>query len=161
MGCVLDLDELLVVRHKAREAGKNVVFTNGVFDILHRGHAEYLSAAKRLGDILIIGVNSDASVKRIKGKNKPIVPEMDRTFLLSQLLAVDFVCLFDEDTPQRIISLLLPDILVKGSDYDIDDIVGRKEVEAHGGRVITIELTPERSTTNIIGTIIERYCPNT
>jgi rfaE bifunctional protein nucleotidyltransferase chain/domain len=153
------LETLLLRRQEWREAGKMVVFTNGVFDIIHRGHCEYLAAARALGDALIVGVNTDASVRRLKGDKKPIVPESDRAYVLSQLAAVDAVVLFDEDTPQRLIAALLPDALVKGGDYTLDTIVGRTEVEATGGRVLTIPLTPERSSTNIIQTIVDRFCP--
>lgn len=158
MGRVVSFAELLDIREKTRINKQKVVFTNGVFDILHRGHVEYLNAAKGRGDVLIVGMNTDTSVRRIKGDKKPIVPEDDRAFLLSQLNAVDYVCLFDEDTPQRIISHVLPDILIKGADYDLQDIVGRDEVEKNGGTVITIQLTPNQSTTNIIETIVERFC---
>jgi len=159
MGLVLGFEELLQRREEIRRAGGAAVFTNGVFDILHRGHCEYLSAARARGDALIVGVNTDASVRRIKGEKKPVVPEDDRAFVLAQLDCVDFVTLFDEDTPARLIEALLPDVLVKGGDYALDDIVGRETVEKAGGRVITIPLTPQRSSTNIIRTIIDRYCP--
>lgn len=161
MSVCASFDELLGIRATAKTENRIVVFTNGVFDILHRGHVEYLEAAKRMGDLLIVGVNSDASVRRIKGEKKPIVPHEDRMFLLASLACVDYVCRFDEDTPQRIISELLPDVLVKGADYELVDIVGRTEVEAAGGRISTIALTPAKSTTNIIDTIIERYCRDT
>ncbi|MBL0173885.1 MAG: D-glycero-beta-D-manno-heptose 1-phosphate adenylyltransferase [Ignavibacteria bacterium] len=159
MGRVLTLDSLLALRREVREAGRALVFTNGVFDILHRGHCEYLAAARALGGTLVVGMNTDASVRRLKGEKKPIVPEGDRAFVLSQLACVDAVCLFDEDTPQRLIAALLPDVLVKGGDYTLETIVGREEVEAAGGRVLTIPLTPERSSTNILQTIVDRFCP--
>lgn len=158
MGSAFELDALLRLRREWRDAGTTVVFTNGVFDILHRGHCEYLAAARSLGGALVVGVNTDASVRRLKGEKKPIVPESDRAYVLSQLGAVDAVVLFDEDTPQRLIATLLPDVLVKGGDYTLDTIVGRDEVEAAGGRVLTIPLTPERSSTNIIQTIVDRFC---
>ncbi len=156
-GSIVEIEEMLPIRDQLRQAGKSVVFTNGVFDILHRGHCEYLAAARSLGDVLVVGVNSDSSVRRIKGPRKPIVPEGDRVAVLSALRAVDYLLLFDEDTPQRLIQTLLPDILIKGGDYSLDAIVGREEVEAAGGRVLTIPLTPDRSSTNIIQTIRERY----
>lgn len=159
MGRVVTLDSLLALRREVREAGRTLVFTNGVFDILHRGHCEYLAAARALGGTLVVGMNTDASVRRLKGEKKPIVPEGDRAFVLSQLACVDAVCLFDEDTPQRLIAALLPDVLVKGGDYTLETIVGREEVEAAGGRVLTIPLTPERSSTNILQTIVDRFCP--
>jgi rfaE bifunctional protein nucleotidyltransferase chain/domain len=158
MGKVVPVAELLEYRAEWRGQGKITVFTNGVFDILHRGHCEYLAAAKTLGDLLIVGLNSDSSVKRIKGEKKPIVPEADRAVVLSMLASVDFVVLFDEETPQRLISEILPDVLVKGGDYSLDAIVGRTEVEQAGGRVLTVPLTPEKSSTNIIQTILDRFC---
>ncbi|MDH7515696.1 MAG: D-glycero-beta-D-manno-heptose 1-phosphate adenylyltransferase [Bacteroidota bacterium] len=159
MGLVLPLDELLVLRARLREERCAVVFTNGVFDILHRGHCEYLAAARALGGALFVGVNTDASVRRIKGGKRPIVPEADRAYLLAQLSCVDAVTLFDEDTPARLIELLVPDILVKGGDYEAAEIVGRETVERAGGRVVTVPLIEGRSTTNIIRTIVERFCP--
>ncbi len=158
MGRVLPLDAMLAAREELRRDGKRLVFTNGVFDILHRGHCEYLADARALGDALIVGLNSDASVTRLKGPRKPIVPQDDRAAVLAALGCVDFVVYFDEDTPRELIAAVLPDILVKGGDYAVADIVGREEVEAAGGQVLTIPLTPGRSSTNIIATIIERYC---
>ncbi len=156
MGRVVLLGELSGIRSTLRSGGKRVVFTNGVFDILHRGHVEYLAKAKQLGDVLIVGMNSDDSVRRIKGDRRPIVGGDDRAFVLSHLECVDFVCLFTEDTPQRIIEALVPDVLVKGSDWNIRDIVGREIVEKAGGRVATIDYVPDRSTTGIIERILER-----
>lgn len=157
MGKVYTLRELSEQRSVWRKEKRSVVFTNGVFDILHRGHAEYLAAAKRLGDVLVVGVNSDISVRRIKGFLRPIVPEDDRAFLISQLTSVDAVCLFDQDTPLEIISQLVPDVLVKGADWQISEIVGRDVVERAGGSVQTIALVPDRSTTNIIEQIRVRF----
>jgi rfaE bifunctional protein nucleotidyltransferase chain/domain len=157
MGKLYLLPELVRERAAWKSAGKTVVFTNGVFDILHRGHAEYLAAAKSLGDILVVGVNSDDSVKRIKGPLRPIVPQIDRAYLVSQLVTVDAVCLFEEDTPIDIISSVVPDYLVKGADWNVEAVVGKDVVEAAGGRVLTIPLIPNRSTTNIIATIQERF----
>ncbi|HLF14719.1 MAG TPA: D-glycero-beta-D-manno-heptose 1-phosphate adenylyltransferase [Bacteroidota bacterium] len=156
MGRVIALPELITLRPAFRSGGKTVVFTNGVFDILHRGHVEYLSRAKQLGDVLIVGMNSDDSVRRVKGKLRPIVAGEDRAFVLSRLDCVDFVCFFTEDTPRRIIDALVPDVLVKGSDWDARDIVGRETVEKAGGRVATIDYVPDRSTTGIIERILER-----
>ena len=155
MGKVVTLSELLEIRQRLRSEGKQVVFTNGCFDILHRGHVDYLTKAKECGDVLVVGVNSDDSVRRIKGKARPIVPQDDRAFLVANLSPVDFACIFEEDTPADIISAVMPDVLVKGSDWSIDHIVGRDVVEGAGGKVINIELTPNRSTTNIIKTIME------
>ena len=157
MGKVYTQNELAQERLKWKQRHLKVVFTNGVFDILHRGHAEYLNAARQLGDILIVGVNSDASVRKIKGPLRPIVPDHDRAFLLSQFAAVDAVALFDEETPFTIISLLLPDILVKGADYSLDAIVGKDVVEAAGGVVQTLPFVPDKSTTNIVDTIVSRF----
>lgn len=158
-GAVLTLAEALEVRTHLRRQQRSLVFTNGVFDILHRGHCEYLDAARRCGDALLVGLNSDASVRRLKGPTKPIVPQDDRAYVLSMLACVDYVVLFDEDTPIDLISALVPDVLVKGADYTLDTIVGRDVVGAAGGRVLTIPLTPGRSSTNIVQTVIERYCP--
>ena len=134
-----------------------VVFTNGVFDILHRGHIEYLLKARSLGDKLIVGLNTDASVKRIKGDLRPIVRQEDRAFILSHVEFVDAVCFFEEDTPFNIISLLVPDILVKGADYTLDTIVGKDVVERAGGKVQTIEFIPDKSTSGIVETIVSRF----
>ncbi len=157
MGRIVSLEELKPIRDQLRKEKKRVVFTNGVFDILHRGHVEYLIEAKALGEILIVGVNSDDSVKRLKGEGRPIVVEQDRAFLVANLSPVDFVCLFKDDTPYNLISILVPDILVKGADWNTDDIVGRNIVENAGGIVKTITLTPGRSTTSIVNRIIERF----
>ena len=150
MGKVLSIENVVPLRAEWKAQRKIVVFTNGVFDILHRGHVEYLAEAKKLGDILIVGMNTDASVKRIKGPLRPIVQEQDRAFVLSQLVSVDAVCLFDEDTPFNLIKAIVPDILVKGADYAIENIVGRDIVENSGGVVKTISFVPNKSTTNII-----------
>lgn len=157
MGRIVNLEELKSIGSRLRNDKKKIVFTNGVFDILHRGHAEYLLAAKALGDILVVGINSDESVKRLKGKERPIVGEQDRAFLVANLSSVDFVCLFSDDTPYNLISAVVPDILVKGADWSTDDIVGKDIVENAGGTVKAITLTPGRSTTSIINRIIERF----
>lgn len=130
--------------------GKRVVFTNGCFDLLHRGHVEYLQQARMLGDLLVVGVNSDQSVRRLKGPGRPLMPEEDRSHILAALEAVDYVCIFEEDTPLKLIEALLPDLLVKGSDYRLQEVVGREVVEKHGGRVATIPVVPNRSTSGII-----------
>ena len=149
--------EILAIRKKLKEEKKKVVFTNGCFDVLHAGHVDYLNKARAAGDVLILGLNSDASVKRIKGAKRPIVNQEERAFILSNLKAVDYVTLFEEDTPQEIISELIPDILIKGADWAIDKIVGRDIVEANGGEVKTISFVTDQSTTNIIQTILDRY----
>jgi D-beta-D-heptose 7-phosphate kinase/D-beta-D-heptose 1-phosphate adenosyltransferase len=133
-----------------KEDGRKVVFTNGCFDILHRGHVEYLTKAKALGDVLLVGMNTDASVKRLKGPQRPVVSQDDRAFVLAALRTIDYVCLFDEDTPYELIKAVVPDVLVKGGDWSIDAIVGKDIVEAAGGTVQTIDFVPDRSTTNII-----------
>jgi rfaE bifunctional protein nucleotidyltransferase chain/domain len=127
-----------------------VVFTNGCFDILHRGHVEYLSAARALGRRLVVGVNSDASVRRLKGAGRPVVSQSDRVYVLAGLACVDAVTLFDEDTPADLIAALIPDILVKGGDYTPEEVVGRDIVEAHGGRLVIIPFVAGRSTTGIL-----------
>lgn len=130
--------------------GKRIVFTNGCFDILHRGHVTYLAEAKKLGDLLVVGLNSDASVKRLKGPERPINSEEDRKYVLSQLKSVDFVEIFDEDTPLNLILKVRPKILVKGGDWKIDQIVGAKEVIADGGDVFSLNFVDGYSTTSII-----------
>ncbi len=134
----------------AHAAGRRVVFTNGVFDLLHPGHARYLRAARALGDALIVGLNSDASVRRNKGPARPITPEGERAELLAALACVDGVVVFDEDTPAQIIALVQPDVLVKGADWPADQIVGRDTVEARGGRVVLMPVEQGYSTTAIV-----------
>lgn len=157
MGKVYSLSDLTVQRKLWKEEHETVVFTNGVFDLLHRGHVEYLSEAKKLGSVLIVGMNTDASVRTIKGPLRPIVQEDDRAFVLSQLACVDAVCLFNEETPLNLISALVPDVLVKGADYSVDAIVGKDVVEHAGGKVTTIPFVPEKSTTNIVEIIRKRF----
>ncbi len=144
------LDEFL-------EQNKNnrIVFTNGCFDILHKGHVSYLSEARKLGDVLLVGVNSDASVKRLKGSERPINNEHDRAFVLSQLKSVDFTEIFTEDTPLNLILKVKPHVLVKGGDWKIDQIVGAKEVIANGGEVFSLNFVDGYSTTSIIKKIQE------
>jgi len=157
MKSIYTREEILEIRKQLKAEKKRVVFTNGCFDVLHAGHVDYLNKAKAAGDVLILALNSDASVKRIKGEKRPIVSEEERAFILSNLKAVDYVTMFNEDTPQEIISELIPDILIKGADWSLDKIVGRDIVEANGGEVKTISFVTDQSTTNIIQTIIERY----
>lgn len=133
-----------------RAAGETVVFTNGCFDVLHRGHVAYLYAARGLGDRLIIGLNTDDSVRRLKGEGRPVVREDDRAYVLAGLGCVDAVTFFDEDTPADLIAALLPDVLVKGGDYDPDSVVGRDIVEANGGRLVLIPFVTGRSTSGIL-----------
>lgn len=157
MGSIKRLEELKGIRKALQREHKKVVFTNGCFDIIHRGHIDYLTKAKALGDVLIVGLNTDASVRRNKGEQRPIVEEEDRAFVVAHLEPVDYVCLFDENTPHELIAALVPDILIKGADWKIDEIVGKDIVERAGGTVKTIEFLPNRSTSTIIQRIIERY----
>jgi len=151
---IVDRDALVARLGRPRDL--RVVFTNGVFDVLHRGHVEYLTAARRLGDLLVVGLNTDASARRLgKGADRPVNPEDDRAWVLAGLEAVDYVTAFDEDTPRALIAALLPDVLVKGGDYTRDTIVGADEVEAAGGRVEVIPLVPGRSTTSILQRVRE------
>lgn len=133
-----------------KNKGKKIVFTNGCFDILHRGHVTYLSEARKLGDLLVIGLNSDASVKRLKGPERPINNEKDRQYVLSQLKSVDMVEIFSEDTPLNLIQKVSPQVLVKGGDWKIDQIVGAKEVISNGGDVFSLNFVDGYSTTSII-----------
>jgi rfaE bifunctional protein nucleotidyltransferase chain/domain len=150
---VLGLDQAAAFVQTLRAGGKTIVFTNGVFDLLHPGHVRYLAEARRLGDALIVGVNSDRSVRAIKGSGRPITPETERAEILAALASVDAAVIFDEDTPHAIIGRLQPDILVKGADWPADHIVGRGIVEARGGRVVRIPLAPGYSTTTILARI--------
>ena len=155
MSPVYSRADLLLKRSEWKRQGKTVVFTNGCFDLLHPGHVRLLEQARSLGDFLIVGVNTDASVSRSKGPGRPITPERDRAEVLTALAAVDAVVLFDEDTPRELIAELLPDVLVKGADWS-HFIAGREEVEAAGGRVLTISLEPGYSTTAIIEKLAQR-----
>jgi len=150
MGRIVSRAELAELRASLKRQGRKVVFTNGCFDIIHRGHIEYLSKAKALGDILVVGLNSDDSVRRLKGPSRPVVEEADRAHVLAALAVVDYVCVFPEDTPLELIRAIVPDVLVKGADWAIDAVVGRDVVEDAGGSVQTIDFLPNRSTTRII-----------
>lgn len=143
-------EEMRPIVGRLRRRGLKVVFTNGCFDILHNGHVRYLAEARSLGDALVVAVNSDASVKLIKGPKRPITPEEERLELLAAFLFVDYVFIFDDNDPLRVITALLPDVLVKGSDWALEEIVGRDVVESHGGRVERIDLVGGISTTRII-----------
>jgi rfaE bifunctional protein nucleotidyltransferase chain/domain len=155
---VTDRNEMIEIRRRIKNQNKKLVFTNGCFDILHSGHVDYLSKARQLGDYLMVGLNSDISVKNIKGEKRPIINEIERATLLDNLKCVDYVTFFDENTPEQLISSLIPDILVKGADWDLDKIVGREIVEANGGNVKTIQFSCNQSTSKIINLIIDRYC---
>ena len=147
---ILSRDTLSVVRKEANEQGKKVVFTNGCFDILHVGHITYLNEAKKLGDVLVIGLNSDSSVKRLKGETRPINTELDRARVLDALRSVDYVSIFNEDTPFELLEQIVPDVLVKGGDYKKEDVVGGDIVTRNGGEVIIIPFVDGKSTTSII-----------
>ena len=154
---IKDRNELIEIRKRLKAENKKVVFSNGCFDILHAGHVDYLNKAKLFGDILIVALNSDDSVKRLKGSKRPIVKEDERAFVMANLKSVDYVTFFEEDTPAEIIDDLIPDILVKGSDWKIDNIVGRETVEKTGGKVERVEFVNFQSTSNIIDTIIKNF----
>ncbi|MDR0902585.1 MAG: D-glycero-beta-D-manno-heptose 1-phosphate adenylyltransferase [Opitutaceae bacterium] len=153
---ILTRDQMKTEMAALHAAGKKVVFTNGAFDILHLGHLTYMTFARRQGDCLVVGLNSDASVKRYKGDKRPIVPEQERATMLAGLKCVDYVVLFDEDEPKELIAHILPDVLVKGEDW-AHYVSGRDIVEAHGGKVVLAKMVEGRSTTNVIKKITEAY----
>jgi rfaE bifunctional protein nucleotidyltransferase chain/domain len=147
---VLTEGQVAAFTAEARSAGRRIVFTNGVFDLLHPGHVRYLQEARALGDLLIVGLNADGSVRRNKGPGRPITPQNERAEVLAALSSVDAVVVFPEDTPADIIRLVQPDILVKGADWPADQIVGRDTVEARGGRVVLLPVAQGHSTTSIV-----------
>jgi rfaE bifunctional protein nucleotidyltransferase chain/domain len=155
VGIFYQKPELLAVRAEWRAAGKRVVFTNGCYDLVHPGHVRLLEQSRGLGDILVLALNTDASVGRYKGPKRPVTPEMERVEVACALAAVDAVVLFDEDTPRELIAELLPDVLVKGADWT-HFIAGREEVEAAGGKVLPLALEPGYSTTGVIEAILAR-----
>jgi len=150
-------DVLSVALEHVREKGRRIVFTNGCFDLLHAGHVQYLQKARRLGDLLVLGLNSDQSVQRLKGPKRPLIGENERAHILAALDCIDYVCLFDEDTPLELIRAVKPDILVKGGDYSPEGVVGKEIVESYGGRVEIIEFVAGKSTTNIIDKVLRAY----
>jgi rfaE bifunctional protein nucleotidyltransferase chain/domain len=152
---VLTLDEAILRFGREKRNGRRVVFTNGCFDILHPGHIRTLEQARELGDALIVGLNSDATITQLKGVGRPVIRESERAEILAALECVDAVVIFNEPTPREIIARLLPDVLVKGGDWPIDQIVGREEVEAAGGRVVRVPVLTDHSTTNILRKIRE------
>jgi rfaE bifunctional protein nucleotidyltransferase chain/domain len=154
MGVIITLEELMRERERLRREGKRVVFTNGCFDLLHPGHVQYLGQARSLGDVLIVAINSDASVRALKGEGRPILNQQERALVIAALAAVDYVTIFDEETPQSLIARLLPDVLVKGGDWPVEQIVGRREVEAAGGQVLSLPYLEGSSTTDIIERIL-------
>ncbi|HEY3102797.1 MAG TPA: D-glycero-beta-D-manno-heptose 1-phosphate adenylyltransferase [Pyrinomonadaceae bacterium] len=147
---ILTPDELLIERKRLRDAGKKLVFTNGVFDLLHVGHVRYLQQARQLGDALVVAVNSDRTVRELKGESRPLMNENDRAEILAALESVDYVTIFDDISPRTLIAELLPDVLVKGGDYALDQIHGREEVEAAGGRVVSLPFVEGASTSKFI-----------
>jgi D-glycero-beta-D-manno-heptose 1-phosphate adenylyltransferase len=157
MSSSTSLSEIKAIRAKLKASNKKVVFTNGVFDLIHSGHVDYLSKAKKLGDVLIVGLNSDDSVKRIKGVKRPILKQEERAYILSNLKPVDYVIFFNEDTPEKLISELVPDVLVKGADWSVEKIVGKDIVEKNSGKVMNIEFVNDQSTSKIIDLIVQRY----
>lgn len=155
VGVILSREAVVALRGKWKREGKTVVFTNGCYDVLHPGHIRLLERAKSLGDILVLALNTDASVRRLKGPSRPLVGEMERAELAAALEAVDIVTFFDEDTPTALIASLLPDVLVKGADWS-HFIAGKEEVEAAGGKVLALPLEPGYSTTGIVDEILAR-----
>jgi len=147
---VLTLEELILQFGPGKRNGRRVVFTNGCFDLLHPGHIKILEAARSLGDVLVVGINSDDSVRTLKGAGRPVIPEQERAEILAGFECVDGVVVFDELTPQKTVAALLPDILVKGEDWPGNQIVGREEVEAAGGKVVLIDVVEGHSTTEIL-----------
>lgn len=147
---ILNMDLLLAERDRLRTAGKRVVFTNGVFDLLHVGHVRYLAEARALGDALVVAINSDRSVRELKGPERPVFAEDERAEILAALRTVDYVVVFDDISPRSTIRKLLPDVLVKGGDYELDEIHGREEVEAAGGKVISLPFVKGASTTSLV-----------
>jgi rfaE bifunctional protein nucleotidyltransferase chain/domain len=157
MNNIISADEFLKIRKILKEQNKKIVFTNGCFDILHAGHVDYLIKARDMGDVLVVGMNSDSSIQRIKGPKRPVVPEKERAFIIANLKAVDYVIFFYEDTPGELINKIIPDVLVKGADWSIENIVGRDVVVKNGGEVKTIEFVNDTSTTKIIEKVLESY----
>jgi len=147
---ILSPDEMLGERQRLRVAGRRLVFTNGVFDLLHVGHVRYLAQARELGDALLVAINSDRTVRELKGPDRPVFDESERAEILAALRHVDYVTVFDDVSPRSLIAKLLPDVLVKGGDYQLDEIHGREEVEAAGGKVISLPFVDGASTTALI-----------
>ena len=150
IGKILTQEELLAERGRLRSQGKRLVFTNGVFDLLHVGHVRYLARARALGDALMVAINSDRSVRELKGSGRPVVSEDERAEIIAALRQVSYVTIFDDVSPRSLIVRVLPDVLVKGGDYVLDEIHGREEVEAAGGKVVSVPFITGASTTTII-----------
>ena len=147
---ILSLEKMLGERQDLRSSGRKLVFTNGVFDLLHVGHIRYLAEARTFGDALLVAINSDRTVRELKGDSRPIFNQLERAEILAALKQVDYVTIFDDISPRNVISQVLPDVLVKGGDYQLDEIHGREEVEAAGGRVVSLSFIDGVSTTSII-----------
>jgi D-glycero-beta-D-manno-heptose 1-phosphate adenylyltransferase len=158
MAKILSIDQLLRERARLGREGRRVVFTNGCFDLIHPGHVRYLQEARRLGDALIVALNSDRSVRELKGDKRPILDQGERAEVMAALGCVDYVTIFDASTPHAIIAALLPDVLVKGGDWGLDRIVGRDEVEAAGGKVLSLPFVDGCSTTDLIERIVRLNC---
>lgn len=154
-GQILSIDALVKERERLRESQQQLVFTNGCFDILHVGHVRYLESARELGDALVVAINSDRAVRELKGAGRPIMNQMERAEMLAALGSVDYVTIFDALSPRALIATLLPDVLVKGGDYNLDEIHGREAVEAAGGRVLSLPFVEGASTSNIIERILK------
>jgi rfaE bifunctional protein nucleotidyltransferase chain/domain len=155
-GKIVSTEELRAERARLRAGGRRLVFTNGCFDVLHVGHVRYLTRARTLGDALVVAINSDRTVRELKGAGRPVMNETERAEMLAALRAVDYVTIFDDLSPRSLIAAVLPDVLVKGGDYALDEIHGREEVEAAGGRVVALPFVEGASTTGIIERIKER-----
>ena len=154
---IVALDDLVTKLNKAREAGLKIVFTNGCFDLLHVGHVRYLAEAKSCGDLLIVGLNSDASVKMIKGPGRPIVRQDHRAEIIASLMSVDYVVYFEEPDPLRLIQTVKPDVLVKGADWAEDAIIGAEDVKSRGGEIVRVAFVEQESTTGIIESILQQH----
>jgi rfaE bifunctional protein nucleotidyltransferase chain/domain len=157
MKFLYEWEELSTIITKLKAEGKKIVFTNGCFDLIHSGHIDYLLKAKALGDVLVLGLNSDESIKRLKGDKRPLLPQNERAFAIANLKPVDFVTIFNQDTPYELIKTIVPDVLVKGGDWALDNIVGRDIVELNGGLTTNILFTTDRSTSSIIELILKKY----
>ena len=154
-GKIIEFNNIKKETARLKKDFKKIIFTNGCFDIIHAGHVSYLNEAKSLGDVLIVGINSDESVKRLKGPGRPIIGEKDRAYILANIKPVDYVVIFNEDTPYNLIKEVNPDFLVKGGDYDGKDVVGKDIVEPSGGKVVLIDFVKGKSTSSIIKRIKE------
>jgi len=154
---IMNLSQLQTEIKTLKNLGKKIVFTNGCFDLVHAGHVRYLTEARSLGDALLVAVNSDASVRKLKGEKRPIVSQAQRLEVLSGFWFIDYLILFSGNTPKRLITTLTPDILVKGGDWAMDQIVGRDHVEAHGGKVVRIKMVKGTSTTSLIDRVLARF----